>query len=60
MRRSRDLGRLGLLAAGLGTGSTADAGSDAPTAGNFDLAAVFGDALTATATSGSFVADIAP
>jgi hypothetical protein len=43
----------------LGTGSTADAGASAPTtSGNHDLAAVFGNMLTATATGANRSVDI--
>jgi hypothetical protein len=44
----------------IGTGSTATAGSDLTTAGNFDLAAAFGDILHAIATGGNFLWDIPP
>ena len=44
----------------IGTGSTATAGSDLTTAGNFDLAAAFGDLLHAIATGGNFLWDIPP
>ncbi len=44
----------------IGTGSTAVAGSDLTTAGNWDLAAVFGDMLDAHATGANFLLDILP
>lgn len=44
----------------IGSGSTATAGSDATTSGNFDLAAALGDMLHAHATGGNFLIDIAP
>jgi hypothetical protein len=44
----------------LGTGSDATAGADATTAGNFDLAAAFGDMLNAIATGGNFLTDVLP
>jgi hypothetical protein len=43
----------------LGTGSTAVAGGD-QTVSNFDLAAVFGDMLNASAIDGNFLTDIVP
>jgi hypothetical protein len=42
----------------LGTGSTADAGASDTTSGNHDLAAVFGNMLTATATGANRLVDI--
>jgi hypothetical protein len=39
----------------IGTGSTAFAGGDATTSGNFDLAVVFGDMLNAIATGKDFL-----
>jgi hypothetical protein len=42
----------------MGTGSDAFAGSDMSTAGNFDLAAIFGDMLTASLTGSSGLFDI--
>jgi hypothetical protein len=42
----------------VGTGSTADAGASAGTPGNHDLAAVFGNVLTATATGANGLVDI--
>jgi hypothetical protein len=48
-------------AAPSGSDSEAIAGADATTPGSFDLAAVFGDMLTATtATGGNFLIDILP
>jgi hypothetical protein len=44
----------------IGTGSTAFAGSNLTTAGNFDLATVFGDMLNAMATGKDFLLDILP
>jgi hypothetical protein len=44
----------------IGTGSTATAGSDLTAAGNFDIAAVFGDMLNAIATGKDFLIDILP
>jgi hypothetical protein len=44
----------------MGTGSIADAGSNASTSGNFDLAAVFTDMLHAFAVGGNFLTDILP
>jgi hypothetical protein len=48
------------LATIIGTGSTAIAGSDLTTAGNFDDAVVFGDMLNAIATGKDFLIDILP
>jgi hypothetical protein len=42
----------------IGTGSTAFAGSDPTTAGDWDLAAAFGGMLHASATGGNFLLDI--
>jgi len=42
----------------LGTGSTADAGASNTSPSNHDLAAVFGNMLTATATGANSLADI--
>jgi hypothetical protein len=44
----------------VGTDSTAIAGANATTAGDSDLATVFGDMLNATATGGNFLLDILP
>ena len=43
-----------------GTGSTAIAGSDLTTAGNFDDAVVFGDLLNAMATGKDFLIELLP
>jgi hypothetical protein len=43
-----------------GGGSSALAGSDAGGAGNFDLAAAFGDMLSASAQGSNFLVDIVP
>jgi hypothetical protein len=43
-----------------GTGSTAIAGSDLTTAGNFDDAVVFGDMLNAMATGKDFLIELLP
>ncbi len=48
------------IASVLGTDSTAEAGANATTPGSFDLAAISGDMLTATATGSNFLADILP
>ena len=48
------------IASVLGSDSTAIAGADATTAGDSDLAAVFGDMLNALATGGNFLTDILP
>jgi hypothetical protein len=48
------------VASVLGTDSTAEAGANATAPGSFDLAAVSGDMLTATATGSNFLADIVP
>jgi hypothetical protein len=41
-------------------GSTADAGANLTTTGDFDLAGAFGDALNPSATGGNFLVDILP
>lgn len=48
------------IASIFGMGSTAVAGADLSTPGDFDLAAVFGDLLSAMATGGNFLSDILP
>ena len=48
------------IASVLATGSTATAGADATTPGDFDLAAVFGDLAHATLTGVSGMVDIVP
>ena len=48
------------IASVIGTGSTAIVGSGPATAGDWDLAAVFGDMLHASATGANFLLDILP